>query len=245
MKNYFKVKPIRFKPIKPHFNLDLDRDGVRDFRDCQPFNKRRQDNTFSQKDVRYYSSTLPKFILNDSWAYDTISSFFRAPNRYKEKEYIKEVLEIVVLDHLHKIPPQAIKNAVNEIYTHFSKRYPKLTAKDEQNLKLANDLIEGRQSYGLREELSKGTTTKIFWTNGSAQWYIDRTHKQGDIVTLDANEIVLPFSERATERIIKYLIALPLYKLSFEAQQRGHAPENARDLWALLQAERMNRERGV
>ena len=34
-----------FMPVKitkPHFNIDTDRDGVKDFRDCRPFNKRLQ-----------------------------------------------------------------------------------------------------------------------------------------------------------------------------------------------------------
>ena len=33
-----KFKPIRFKPMKIHFNLDSDRDFVPDFKDCRPFN---------------------------------------------------------------------------------------------------------------------------------------------------------------------------------------------------------------
>lgn len=35
-------KPLKIK--KPHFNLDSDRDGVVDFKDCQPFNYWKQDN---------------------------------------------------------------------------------------------------------------------------------------------------------------------------------------------------------
>jgi len=238
--NYWKIKPI-----KVHFGLDSDRDKVPDWRDCQPFNKRKQDKKFTQQDINYYSSTLPKMVLNDSWAFNTISSFFHAPDRYKEKDFIKYVIETAFIDNLHKIPPQAITNAVNELHKYFLKRYPKLTAKDDMNLKLANDIIEGRQSYGIREELSDKNSTKIFWSNGSAQWYVDRTYRSGDIVTLDANEAILPLTERETDRIIKYLIALPLYSLSFEAKQRGHAPENASKIWAYLQMERMNRERGV
>ena len=38
-----KIKPIRFKPIRLRFNFDTDRDGVFDWRDCSPFNPRRQD----------------------------------------------------------------------------------------------------------------------------------------------------------------------------------------------------------
>lgn len=50
--NYWGVKPLKFnntwnvKPIKTfnfRLNLDTDRDGVLDFKDCQPFNWRRQD----------------------------------------------------------------------------------------------------------------------------------------------------------------------------------------------------------
>ena len=37
-----KIKPIRIKPIKLNFNLDSDRDGVVDRKDCQPFNPKKQ-----------------------------------------------------------------------------------------------------------------------------------------------------------------------------------------------------------
>jgi len=37
-----KTPLIKIKPIKMHFGLDSDRDKVKDWRDCQPFNKRRQ-----------------------------------------------------------------------------------------------------------------------------------------------------------------------------------------------------------
>ena len=240
MRNYWKIKPI-----KVHFGLDTDRDRITDWKDCKPFNPKRQDKKFTTKDINYFSNAVYKFTLNDDWAFYTISSFFRAPDRYKEKSFIKEVVTTIHIDYLHKIPPQSITNAVNELYKYFSKRYPKLTYKDDLNLKLANDIIEGRQSYGLREELADKKAIKIFWSNGSAQWHMDRTFKPGDIVSLDANEVILPLTEQEFERIRLYLIALPLYIISLEAKQRGHAPEHANEIWALLQAERMNRERGV
>jgi len=37
-----KIKTIKIKAIKPRFNLDSDRDGVKDYRDCRPFNPKKQ-----------------------------------------------------------------------------------------------------------------------------------------------------------------------------------------------------------
>jgi len=34
-------KPVRFKPMKVHFNLDTDRDKLIDWKDCRPFDKKR------------------------------------------------------------------------------------------------------------------------------------------------------------------------------------------------------------
>jgi len=36
-------KPAKIKPMKVHFSLDSDRDGVDDRKDCRPFNPKRQD----------------------------------------------------------------------------------------------------------------------------------------------------------------------------------------------------------
>jgi len=37
MRNYWKVKPLKL-----HFNLDTDKDKVKDYKDCRPFNPRKQ-----------------------------------------------------------------------------------------------------------------------------------------------------------------------------------------------------------
>ena len=43
------IKPIRMKPIRTHFFMDTDRDGVSDFRDCQPFNPYAQEEEFVEE----------------------------------------------------------------------------------------------------------------------------------------------------------------------------------------------------
>lgn len=61
MKNTWKVKPI-FKPFS--FKLDTDRDGVVDWRDCQPFNPRKQhkksEKDFTEMTLTEYKAQLKK-----------------------------------------------------------------------------------------------------------------------------------------------------------------------------------------
>lgn len=63
MNHYWKLRLIRIHPIKLHFKLDTDRDGVIDHKDCRPFNRYKQDedeNKYRRKryaereDVRQY-----------------------------------------------------------------------------------------------------------------------------------------------------------------------------------------------
>ena len=49
MKYINPFKPLKIKPIKISFNLDTDRDGVKDKFDCQPFNFWRQDSLSYEK----------------------------------------------------------------------------------------------------------------------------------------------------------------------------------------------------
>lgn len=60
----FKLQPIKFnmsstfKPI--HFKLDIDRDGVFDWKDCRPFNSRLQDD-LSEMHTRVLTDALKKY----------------------------------------------------------------------------------------------------------------------------------------------------------------------------------------
>ena len=51
------MKPLKIRPIKPirvRFNLDLDRDGVKDYKDCRPFNPKKQHISKTFYNPRYY-----------------------------------------------------------------------------------------------------------------------------------------------------------------------------------------------
>jgi len=66
--NYWGVEPLKFnntwniKPIKTfdfRLNFDTDKDGVKDWKDCKPFDWRRQDKTPSKKSGQLYDVPFP------------------------------------------------------------------------------------------------------------------------------------------------------------------------------------------
>lgn len=47
-----RLKPMKLKPMQVHFNLDLDRDNVQDWKDCQPFNPYKQEEEELVKELK-------------------------------------------------------------------------------------------------------------------------------------------------------------------------------------------------
>jgi len=58
-----KIKPLKIKPIKIHFGLDSDRDKVPDFKDCRPFNPKKQ-HLRPSKTTRKRLEQLPIYVTN-------------------------------------------------------------------------------------------------------------------------------------------------------------------------------------
>ena len=89
-----------------------------------------------------------------------------------------------------------------------------------------NEQIKKLTSYGIRQaEIPKShpNLTILNWSNGSVSWYThhsDNTKhlKKGDIISLDANQLAVPYKREKVLSILKHLDNLPLYKNSFEAK---------------------------
>jgi hypothetical protein len=87
-----------------------------------------------------------------------------------------------------------------------------------------NDQIRQRTHYGLRKETVTGKNGwRISWYNGSADWNLGyRSYKKGQVVELDANEVLVQnVNGRDLRAILKWLEPLPLYAASSEAKVRG------------------------
>ncbi len=91
-----------------------------------------------------------------------------------------------------------------------------------------NELIEKLTSYGIRQiEIPKShpNVTILNWSNGSEEWYThhsDHTKhlKKGVIISLDANQLAVPYKRVNVLKVIKQLDELPLFKNSFEVRSK-------------------------
>lgn len=103
-------------------------------------------------------------------------------------------------------------------------------------LAVTNKEIAKRTHYGQRREIipDKGSVSFLRWSNGSKDWavskgdsdYVMRARSTGERnVTLDANQIIVPFHPLVMSKIAPALDDLPLYEYSTEAKERGDYPE--------------------
>jgi len=116
-----------------------------------------------------------------------------------------------------------------------------------------NNEIKRRTSYGFRKEVvKKDNSTVLVWSNSREEWipmppdsiYGEKTSKAGNVIELDANMILVPFSYDVVKKFAKCLEPLPLYYCSREAVERGKVPpEEAAFCWALKQLERIKQEK--
>lgn len=81
---------IKIRPIQPHFNLDIDRDGVPDWHDCQPFNHWKQD--VDPGDWLDTDEPVPK--TNEE---DWIDTKKRRPKKAPIKSGLSGIIEEVVM----------------------------------------------------------------------------------------------------------------------------------------------------
>lgn len=98
----------------------------------------------------------------------------------------------------------------------------------DEYVHLANEKIKERVRYGLREEVAETRSIVFEWSNGGAHWWhwYD-SKKRGEKVTLDANQIMLPYRPRKLMREAqKHFMVLPLYSDSFEYVWLGERAEN-------------------
>jgi len=110
-----------------------------------------------------------------------------------------------------------------------------------------DDEIRKRTRYGTREEPLPAPVNRVWvltWSNGSAKWHVSghpiyyrrapgdpeagvagyifrHPTRTGDIVVLDANQIMVEARRRDLEEIVQWLEPLPLYAFSFESKMRG------------------------
>jgi len=122
-----------------------------------------------------------------------------------------------------------------------------LTPERIQLVQRLNDEVRGRTKYGTREEALPGPVREVWvltWSNASAEWFVSghpfyyryapgdpeagvvgyifrHPVRMGEIVVLDANQIMVRGRRRELERVVRWLEPLPLYKFSFEAKGRG------------------------
>jgi len=74
MPKYKTFKPPKIKTIPIRFNFDTDRDGVKDYKDCRPFNTHKQHARPSQTTRKRLEKLPIYFVSNEATPYDVAVS---------------------------------------------------------------------------------------------------------------------------------------------------------------------------
>lgn len=94
-------------------------------------------------------------------------------------------------------------------------------AEDAKVVEHLNALISQRTSYGLRTEVASKASHVIAWSNASSEWYVlSYTVKRGEPQSLDANELLVPYTKGQLRRVVPLLRPLPLASYSFESRTK-------------------------
>lgn len=84
-----------------------------------------------------------------------------------------------------------------------------------------NNLIKFRTTYGVRKETATKRGYKLSWSNASARWNCYYSVNKGEVVELDANQILVYGNKKNIEIVITELDPLPLYKNSYEYNNKA------------------------
>ncbi len=93
---------------------------------------------------------------------------------------------------------------------------------------VANTMINRLLTLGTRKETATVRSRRVSWSNHQEQWSVHGgpTVKKGEVVTLDANEILLPFAMvKAIDEASFGFYEHPLFFNSFEAGERLNQDE--------------------
>lgn len=96
MKHSWKLRPIKIRTIKVENSFDTDRDGVKDPKDCQPFNPKRQDWNIEETEKRGLFVT---YMHPDEY----LKKASPVPPSFLQKYYDSEERREKDISHLSKI----------------------------------------------------------------------------------------------------------------------------------------------
>ncbi len=174
-----------------------------------------------------------------------IGNYYQANGEDKE-DIITQIVGDIMIDRGKDLSDIVLQQIVDDLKKHYDRRYPQLTDTDNKNLSIINEEVLKRTHYGMREELVEVPSTRLIWANSAESWLSVGNVRKGEIITLDANEAIVPLREKEVERVLSRAEYLPLYQYSFEAKKRGQVNnEEATKGWALLQLEKLRREKGT